>query len=237
LELVLVEARHRFWREVSKSLSIKPAHRLRVQIPHLLGVEPTKGACVKCLEVARLELIELVGIDLPDGLRPARWWARANRTALSAWGRVLSAWGRVLSAWGRVLSAWGRVLSAWGRVLSAWGWVLSAWGWVLSAWGWVLSAWGFVHRLRRLRRKWRGSWRDRERKEQQCCAQCGNKHLRSDSPIRRRKRHFPSLDLQQAQTLFPRGYSNPVVSGLQANSDEPARKASGPGVSPEAAGT
>jgi flagellar basal-body rod modification protein FlgD len=34
-----------------------------------------------------------------------------------------------------------------------------------------------------------------------------------------------------------RADSTPVLSGLQQNADEPARKASGPGVSPEAAGT
>jgi hypothetical protein len=142
LELVLIEACHRLWWKIPDPLGVEPSHCLWIKVADLLGIKSTERGGVEGLDVTGLELAELIWIDLPDGASTARWWTWADRTGLTT-----------LSA--LVLSA--LVLSA--LVLSA----LVVWRW--SRWGWICVAW-FVVRLRRLRRKWRGSWRERERKKE-----------------------------------------------------------------------
>jgi hypothetical protein len=90
-------------------------------------------------------LTELIGIDLPDGASTAWWWAWADRTRLPTWVGWIATWVGWIATWGWI----------------HWGWI--HWGWIHWGWSWVVSA---VLRLHRLRRKWRGRWRERERKKQ-----------------------------------------------------------------------
>jgi hypothetical protein len=141
LELVLVEACHRLWWKISDPLGVEPSHCLWIKVADLLGIESTERGGVEGLDVAGLELTELIWIDLPDGASTAWWWAWADRPRLPTWVGWI---------------AWGGWIATWVGWIAWSGWILS----VCGGWGWICVAW-FVVRLRRLRRKWRGSWRER----------------------------------------------------------------------------
>jgi hypothetical protein len=113
-------------------------------------------------------LTELIWIDLADGASTAWWWAWADRTRLPAWVGWIATWVGWIATWVGWIATWVGWIATWVGWIATWvGWI--AWvGWILSAcggWGWICVAW-FVVRLRRLRRKGRGSWRERERKKE-----------------------------------------------------------------------
>jgi hypothetical protein len=77
----------------------------------------------------------------------------------------------VLPTWVGWIATWVGWIATWVGWIATWvGWIATWVGWIAIWVGWI--AWGgwrwnyVVVRLRRLRRKWHGRWRERERKKQ-----------------------------------------------------------------------